>query len=64
MVLKVAIFLNHDNYRMDDGILDELGSDDTAIGDGGDDEDELGGDGLPKAPGEDGEEDGDLEGEV
>ena len=60
MVLKVAIFLDDKNYRMiDEEILDGLGDDDTVIGD--DEEEEgLGGDGLPKVPGEGLEEEGDL----
>mgnify|MGYP001570169746 CR=1 FL=1 len=45
----------------EDEILNELGGDDAVVGD--DEEDELGGDGLPKVPGEEveGEEESDLE---
>ena len=44
---------------IDEEILDGLGDDDTVIGD--DEEEEgLGGDGLPKVPGEGLEEEGDL----
>jgi hypothetical protein len=61
VVIKVAIFLDDKNYRMidDEEIIDELGDDDAVIGDE-EEEEGLGGDGLPKVPGEGLEEEGDL----